>query len=219
VQKLDAATTSGNDQLAKRVKKMAESSIDEIAIEQQLLRDIRAGNQESFAAFYDRVAPLLFTVAYRILNQREAAEDVLQEAFLLIWQRARQFDPAKGRPLNWAVTLTRNKALDRLRSTQRQLRIREAAAQAAEFIAPDEAPTGLEATASHESHDRIQTALAGLPPSQRTVVQMVFLSSHTVKETAERLGEPLGTVKSHLRRGLLRLRRALGEGWEQANSR
>lgn len=196
---------------------MAEPSIDEIAIEQQLLRDIRAGNRESFAAFYDRIAPLLFTVALRILNQREAAEDVLQEAFLLIWQRARQFDPAKGRPLNWAVTLTRNKALDRLRGAQRQQKIREAATLEADAFAPGKEPTGLDAAMSHESHDRMQAALAKLPKNQRTVIQMVFLSSLTVKETADRLGEPLGTVKSHLRRGLIRLRRSFGEAWEAAD--
>ena len=190
---------------------MADPSLDEIRIEQQLLQDIRAGNRESFAVFYDRVAPLLFTVAFRILNQREAAEDVLQEAFLLIWQRAQQFDPAKGRPLNWAVTLTRNKALDRLRSAHRQQKIREAATLEVESLSPGGEPTGLESAASHEFYDRIRFALAKLPENQRTVIQMVFLSSITVKETAERLGEPLGTVKSHLRRGLMRLRRSLGE--------
>ena len=189
---------------------MADTPLDEITIEQQLLQDIRAGSRQSFAVFYDRVAPLLFTVAYRILNQREAAEDVLQEAFVLIWERARQFDAAKGRPLNWAVTLTRNKALDRLRSAQRQQKIREAVTREAEAIYPGDETTGLDSVADHESHEQIQSALAKLPKQQRTVIEMVFLSSMTVKATADRLGEPLGTVKSHLRRGLIRLRRSLG---------
>ena len=102
-------------------------TVSEKAVEAEieLLRRIGQGDRRSFEALYDRFSGILFSTCYGVLNNQEAAEDTLQDVFIQIWEKAPFYDPARGKPLGWAVTLTRNKAVDRLRSAQRRCRLQE----------------------------------------------------------------------------------------------
>jgi RNA polymerase sigma-70 factor (ECF subfamily) len=93
---------------------------NELQSEIELLRQVGQGDRRSFEQLYDRFSGVLFSIAYRMLNSHEAAEDVLQDVFVQIWKKAPLFDPTRGRPMTWAVTLTRNKAIDLIRSAQRR---------------------------------------------------------------------------------------------------
>ncbi len=185
---------------------MESDPAEDLAAEVALLKEIASGNRRSFEAFYDRFSRVLFATAFRVLNNQEAAEDVLQDSFVQIWQKAPLFDPEKGRPLTWAVTLTRNKALDRLRSTQRRNRTQDAATEEARAFEQFDDRSAFEIVAASESGRLVRESLSRLSDDQRVVIEMAFLSSLTVKEIAEQLGEPLGTVKARMRRGMMRLR-------------
>src|SRR4030088_628373 len=94
-------------------------------LEAELLRQIGAGDPDSFEDLYDRFSGVLFSAALQILNDQREAEDVLQDVFVQIWDKAKLYNAARGKPLTWAMTLTRNKAIDRLRSTQRRYRLKD----------------------------------------------------------------------------------------------
>jgi len=185
---------------------MESDPAEDLAAEILLLKEIASGNRRSFEAFYDRFSRILFATAFRVLNNQEAAEDVLQDAFVQIWQKAPLFDPEKGRPLTWAVTLTRNKALDRLRSTQRRNRTQDAATEDAQAFEQFDDRSAFDIVAAGESGRLGRDSWNKLSEDQRTVIEMAFFSSLTVKEISEQLGEPLGTVKARIRRGMMRLR-------------
>src|SRR4029453_6331473 len=106
----------------------------DVDAEIELLRRIGRGDRESFAQLYDRFSSAVFSAAYRIVNNQQAAEDVLQEVFLQIWEKAALYDSARGKPLTWAITLTRNKAIDRLRSTQRRNRLQDSLEREAQSL-------------------------------------------------------------------------------------
>jgi len=106
-----------------------------LATEIALLQRVAQGDRESFEALYDRFSGVLFSTAYRVLNNQHAAEDTLQEVFIQIWEKASFYDPALGKPMTWAVTLTRHKAIDRLRSTQRRSRLQDEAQRESETAA------------------------------------------------------------------------------------
>jgi RNA polymerase sigma-70 factor (ECF subfamily) len=173
----------------------------------ELLRRIAAGDRPAFAEFYDRHATLMFSVACKILHDAGEAEDVLQEAFLQVWEKAGNFDPQLGKAASWAVILARNKSIDRIRASQRRARLAEAAGV-------EHAATGAEDTVNQAIHGRekaklIQSAIGALPADQRRAIELAFFSGLTQNEISEELHEPLGTVKARIRRGLLKLRGAL----------
>ena len=171
----------------------------------ELLREIAAGNREAFAEFYDQYSVLMFSVASRILNDASDAEDVLQEAFVQIWEKARSFDPKLGKASSWAATLVRNKAIDRIRASQRRTRLAESAGT--EFAVVAEVnDTANAALHGHDTAQLIQSAIVGLPAEQRHAIELAYFSGLTQHEISEKLQEPLGTVKARIRRGLLKLR-------------
>lgn len=176
-------------------------------LEIELLKRIGEGDRKSFEQFYDRFSRVLFSVAYRLLGNREAAEDVLQEVFVQIWEKAPRYDPSRGKPLTWAITLTRYRAIDLLRSLRRRGQLHaevKEEAQAEEQLF-DERSSFLAVT-SGERHDFVREALAKLSPDQREAMELAFFSALTHAEIAARLEQPLGTVKARIRRGLTRLR-------------
>ena len=175
----------------------------------ELIRRIGQGDRESFEAFYDRVSGTLFGIANRVLNNREAAEDVLQDVFLQIWEKAPLYDPTRGKPITWAVTLVRNKAIDRLRSLQRRSRLREDLQRESETLDQMDDRTSFDAAAAGEAGTLLQDALQKLTPDQRQALELAFFGALTQSEIAERLGEPLGTIKARIRRGLVKLRELL----------
>lgn len=170
-----------------------------------LLREISAGDRPAFARFYDQYSKLLFSIAFKILNDAKEAEDVLQEVFLQVWDKAGHYDPRLGKPVSWAVTLTRNKAIDHIRSSQRRSRLMEQAATEMTVLT-DGTGTANESVRGRESADLISSAVADLPADQRKAIEMAFFSGLTQNEISETLKEPLGTIKARIRRGMLKLR-------------
>ena len=174
----------------------------------QLLRRVAERDRQAFAQLYDRYSGVLYSTALRVLNHREEAADVLQEVFVQIWEKAATYDPALGKPFNWALTLTRNRAIDRLRALQRRCRFVGEATQEMEEM-PDEQAGSPGEVFSQEHAALIRSAVATLPLEQRQAIEMAFLGGMTQHELAENLKQPLGTVKARIRRGMLKLRDTL----------
>ena len=170
-----------------------------------LLRAVARGDESALAAIYDRYRLILFGLILRILNDRQDAEDVLQEVFLQVWRRAGDFDEARGRAFTWLVTIARSRALDRLRAAGSRARRAEEAAQEPADEVGDAALDALNA----EKRAMVRNALAELTDEQKKVLLLAYFEGLTQTEIAERLGDPLGTVKTRMRSGLIRLRELL----------
>ena len=177
----------------------------------ELVRQVQAGDQQAFATFYDRFAPGLFSMIYAILHDQKESEDVLQEAFVQMWKRTATYDATRSSLFTWAVMISRHKAIDRLRSRQRQTRLVEAIAnQTDDFAASAPAERADNALARNDERERVRAAMAKLGDAQREAIDLAFFAGLTQTQIAEKLGAPLGTVKARIRRGLLALREALG---------
>ena len=178
------------------------------SLEESLLEQVAGGNREAFAQFYDRFAPLLFTIAWRILRIREEAEDVVQESFIQIWDHASKYNPSLGKPVAWATTLTRNRSIDRLRNLHRRSGLLNSVAHHAVDPTGSVDPASSSLPRSDES-ELVRTALNSLTPEYRQAVELAYLRGLTQSEIAEALETPIGTIKARIRRGMLELRRAL----------
>jgi len=150
------------------------------------------GDREAFARLYDMYGATAYSLAVRIVRDRELAADVVQEAFLAVWNRAATFDASRGRPSSWILTLTHHKAVDTVRRHER--RRAEALDEAA--AAPDQAPPVDEQAWSSVARDQVRRALAKLPDPHREVIELAYFAGYTQSELAERLALPIGTVKS-----------------------
>ncbi len=161
----------------------------------------------AFSALYDRHGAQAFAVAYRIVGIPEAAEEVVQDAFLTIWRRADQYAPARGEVRTWLLTIVRNRAIDQLRSRQSGPRVAATIEDVgATLAAPDDTST----SALRELDAKVvRAAVAGLPALQREVVTLAYFDGLSYPEVAARTGAPLGTVKSRMYLALTRLRGAL----------
>ena len=173
----------------------------------ELLRRIAAGDAEAFGQLYDRTSRVLFSMARQILRNDAAAEDLLQDVYVQVWDRAGSFDESLGRPITWLITLTRNRAVDRLRSSQRFERMIEAAQLESALTSAGNA--AVEPEMDGDQRRVIRAALNGLSAEQRQALDMAFFGGLTQSEIAEELKVPLGTVKARIRRGMLQLRDAL----------
>jgi RNA polymerase sigma-70 factor (ECF subfamily) len=162
-----------------------------------MLVAVGAADRAAFKALYDATSRRLFGVAMMIMRRRDAAEDVLQDAYVQIWTHARQYDPSRGAALAWLARVVRNLAIDQMRRERRT----EDIADHAENMA---APAALLA-------DQIDLSrgLAGIKPDYRQALSLAFVQGYTHEELVERTGVPLGTAKSHVRRGLDQLRALL----------
>jgi RNA polymerase sigma-70 factor (ECF subfamily) len=173
-----------------------------------LLQQIASGDREAFGRFYDRYASLAFTFALRLLGSRSEAEDLLQEVFLQVWRQAQSYSPERGSPEAWLITITRSRAIDKLRSRRRT---------EMSPLASDEPPRvegGRQAAPPSQASEAkltVQGVLTKLPETQRIVLELAYFDGMTQSEIAARLGEPLGTVKTRMRAGLERLRGFLEE--------
>lgn len=166
---------------------------------------IRAGDAAAFAEFYDRHAGLLFGVAIKVLAHEAEAEEVFQDACVAIWERAPQYEPSAGHPLGWAVTIVRNRAIDRLRSSRRKAELIESVTADSEINEADSGDASAE-TVVAETAGFVRRALETLSADQRQVIQLAFFCGLTQQEIAAQLGQPLGTIKARIRRGMLALR-------------
>lgn len=183
----------------------------------ELMRSLARGDARALELLYDRHAPGVFAVCLRILRDRAEAEEVLEEVFWEIWARRDRYDATRAAPFSYLMTLARSRALDRLRFRRRREGVW------LELHDGDGAVTGGSdgggAPAANPYEDAIATqrrvaidrALGELPPPSRRAVEMNFFEGLSHREIAERLGDPLGTVKTRIRQGLLALRKALRE--------
>jgi RNA polymerase sigma-70 factor (ECF subfamily) len=174
--------------------------------ETELLRRIATRDREALADLYDQVAGPLFSLALRILGDPPEAEEVVQDVFVQIWDKATTFDPAMGSPLHWALSIARNRSIDRLRSRQRRSRLATELQDFAE-VAADE--PNLRAILAEDELAAIRSAVKSLPADQRRAIEMAFFGGLTHPQIADALKEPLGTVKARIRRGMLKLRESL----------
>ena len=175
-----------------------------------MIRRIGSGDYTGFEEFYRRHIGLVFSTAFKILNNSSDAEDVTQEVMFMIWEKSPMYDVSRGKPLNWAVTMTRNKAIDRLRSVQRRLRLND---DALNEIIPEprrgnESPSDQVNTG--EKHLVVRSAVLKLNSEQRQVIEMSYFGGLTQLEISSRLNTPLGTVKARIRRGMIRLKKIVG---------
>ncbi|MGI9172104.1 MAG: RNA polymerase sigma factor [Chthoniobacterales bacterium] len=173
------------------------------------MRRLQGGDDAAFASFYRRFAPGLFSMIYQILQDQKESEDVLQEAFLQIWRKAGTYDSSRSGLFTWAVMISRNKAIDRLRSRQRRHRTFEAAVIEAEVVPPEAAGQADALLDQSEQRQQVRVALGKLNDAQREAIDLAFFGGMTQSEISDKLKTPLGTVKARIRRGLLALRELL----------
>ncbi|HEV7675294.1 MAG TPA: sigma-70 family RNA polymerase sigma factor [Candidatus Angelobacter sp.] len=166
-----------------------------------LIARIRAGDQSAMTELYDRYAGVVYGVAIRVLTSTAAAEDVVQEVFLQLWRNPRAFDADRGRLAPWLAVISRNRAIDFLRKRPPEDDINEM---------PIATGVNLEDEASQKlTVDKVRGVLVQLPQDQRKALEMAFFEGMTHTEIAGKTGDPLGTIKTRIRTGLLALRKVL----------
>jgi len=171
-----------------------------------LLAGLATGDPEAAAAFVGRFQRRVYGLAMTIVGESRAAEDVAQEAFVRAWRHADAFDPRRGTVVTWLLTITRNLAIDSVR-VKRPMPVDPSAILALDIAGAERLPDEL--AALRDDADRLAAALARLPPEQRRALVLAGLLGHTAREVSAQEGIPLGTAKTRIRTGLLRLRAAL----------
>lgn len=169
-----------------------------------LLEAVSRGDRQSFASLYDRTSAKLYGICLRLLGGEAEAQEVLQEAYVAIWQKADQFDPGKASPITWLAVLARNKAIDRLRRSEI---VSEQLGAASEV--QDESASAFDLVAHAQDEMRLRHCLDELEDRTGSLIKAAFLDGASYPQLAEREGVPLPTMKSWIRRGLLRLRGCL----------
>jgi RNA polymerase sigma-70 factor (ECF subfamily) len=172
----------------------------------QLLSRVAQGDRAGFEELYERFSGILFTASLRVLNDQREAEDVLQDVFVQIWEKAHLYVPERGKPLTWALTLTRNKSIDRLRSIQRRSRLRDEVEIETDVKSSMEKRDSSDEVDTLEKGKIIRDAVMQLSREQREAIEMAYFGGLTQNEIASRLDQPLGTVKARIRRGMMRLK-------------
>jgi RNA polymerase sigma-70 factor, ECF subfamily len=207
-----AGLTLGRLRTERRSKMAVPARLDSFAqpdgpLDSELMERISKGDTLAFAEFYDRYSALLFSIAAKVVGDVQEAEEVLQDSARLVWERAPLYNPTLGRPLSWAVVITRNKAIDRLRTLQRES---EAIAKITEQAAADFLARGREPIGSEECNI-LRCTLTSLPAEQRMAIELAFFTGLSQTQIAAQLGQPLGTIKARIRRGMISMRNALEE--------
>jgi len=187
------------------------ATVQQIA-DREMVERIGRGDQSAFSALYDRLSRPLYSLALRMLGDAGDAQDALQDVFLQIWSRAATYNPEQSTVFSWTVLLTRSRVIDRLRARKQRLRV-VASATGDEDADVADASTMESAADTADKNDeaaRVRSVLNNLPSEQREAIELAFFGHLTHHEIAARLGEPLGTIKARIRRGLLKLRERLG---------
>ena len=167
---------------------------------------VAGGDRQALAAVYRDTSAKLFGICLRILGDRGEAEDVLQEVYLTVWNKAAVFDAERASPITWLVTIARNRAIDRLRSGGV---IRKADPIEAAVELSDPAPSAAAEVEAVDDRRRLESCLGELEPQHSAAIRTAFLDGVTYEDLAAQMDVPLGTMKSWIRRGLLRLRACL----------
>jgi RNA polymerase sigma-70 factor (ECF subfamily) len=169
-----------------------------------LVRSVAAGDQLALHALYERAHRVVFTLSMRITGSRASAEELTLDVFHDVWRRASRYDPKDGTVLGWIMNQARSRAIDRVRFDTRKKRVDPGAPQPAR-----EAANGHDLLDAKEQAQALQAALAVLTPEERKAIEAAYFSELTHAEVAARLQQPLGTVKTRIRSGLQKLRRAM----------
>ena len=173
----------------------------------RLLQQAGRNDQKAFAELYKRTSSKLFGVCLRMLRDRGEAEEVLQETYTAVWRRAGSFDASRASAITWLITLSRNKAIDRLRQHREELL--DDPSKLDETV--DEQPTPAAGAETSQEYQRLQHCLDELDPQQQSSVREAFFTGATYNELATRCKVPLGTMKSWIRRSLMQLRTCLDQ--------
>jgi RNA polymerase sigma-70 factor (ECF subfamily) len=162
---------------------------------------IRSGDESAMAALYDRYSSLVYSVALRVLGDTGVAEDILQEVFMQLWRNPGRFDASRGNLAPWLAVIARNRAIDSLRKLRPETGIEDLVVS----VEPDMASDAERGRAM----EKVRGALGNMPLPQRSALEMAYFEGLTHTEIAAKTGEPLGTIKTRIRAGLLALRKAV----------
>ena len=179
---------------------MSRAAFNVVSPDAKLVSAIRSGDDQAMAQLYERYSSIVYSVALRVLGDTGAAEDILQEVFMQLWRSPDVFDATRGSLPGWLAVITRNRAIDSLRKRRPEADITDLVVS----IEPDLAG----AAESSRALEKIRGALGGMALPQRSALEMAFFEGLTHTEIAEKTGEPLGTIKTRIRAGLLTLRKA-----------
>ncbi len=202
-------------------------TLSDPSVDVELVRRLAAGSEDALADLYDRHAEAVYAAACRLLGDRQTAEEVVQETFLALWNRAELYDPSVGSLTAWLLTIARNRSVDRLRAAGRrpkavpfsaahpdddsELAALERIVSSGTVLGGADLGVGPEAELdARETRDAIRAALAAMPEAERQVIVLAYAEDMSQSEIANQLGWPLGTVKTRTRRALRHLRQALG---------
>jgi RNA polymerase sigma-70 factor (ECF subfamily) len=181
--------------------------------DKRLFGRIAGGDAAALRMLYRQVAARAMAIAFRLLQDRAEAEDIVQETFLEVWKRAGQYEPERGGAGAWIATIARSRAIDRLRVHGRSARVVEGTSKESADLTQ---PTGLDLAAQRRDRERVLGALSSLPPEQRQVIELAYFEGMTQTEIAAHTKEPLGTVKTRVRLAMAKLADLLGEGERSA---
>ena len=189
-----------------RERRMAELDVVDHDAVAPLLARVANGDQGAFASLYENTSGKLLGVCLRVLSDRAEAEDVLQEVYVTVWNKAASFDPGRAKAMTWLGTIARNRAIDRLRSlpspsTRASIDLAEAT--------PDLGPSPAAHAESADDTVRLHVCLEQLEPHRKVLIRTAFFDGATYEELAVRSGSPLGSIKSWIRRGLMQLKACL----------
>lgn len=177
----------------------------ELAADTEMLQAVGRRDVAAFQAFHKKFNGLLYATIYRVLNDHQDTEDIMQEVLVQVWQKAHLYEPAKGKPLTWVTTMARNRAIDRIRAKQRRSRLNDDFEHETKPLQPEFGDDTSDLVTSNEDDKVVQSAVLELTPDQREAIQLAYFGGLTQSEIAEKLKEPLGTVKARIRRGVQRL--------------
>jgi RNA polymerase sigma-70 factor (ECF subfamily) len=183
---------------------------DRELIDAELMRRVAQGDRQAFSDLYDRFSGPLYGTALRILQDSSEAQDIVHDAFITVWEKAATYETGRGTAFSWVLTFVRNRAIDRVRTRRRRSELLANSPFAdVEHLTTDAGPSGSESATSSDEARAVRDAVATLPEDQRRALELAFFSGLTQEQIAARLGEPLGTVKARIRRGMLKLRESL----------
>ena len=174
--------------------------------DQDLIRQVAQRNKTAFNSLYDRYCQLVLSLAWRVLSERQEAEDVVQEVFLQVWREAASYDQKRGSLCAWITTITRSRAIDKLRS-RKSRRIYD---PASEVELDEQLPDTRILQENLDNRILLRGAFASLAKEQRIAIEMAYYEGMSQTEIAEVLKEPLGTIKTRIRSGLIKLKELIG---------
>jgi RNA polymerase sigma-70 factor, ECF subfamily len=174
-----------------------------ILADEDLISMVEAADAEAFATLYDRHSRAAFSLAYRMMGERQASEDLVQDAFLKVWQGASGYRADRGSVRTWILSIVHNRGIDQIRSQASRRRTQEKIEASAPRSQPSEA---FAQTWRNSQRDQVREALNTVPPEQLKILELAYFSGYTHVEISDLLGLPLGTVKGRMRLGLKKIR-------------